>query len=348
MAIWLVRAGGHGEHENKFLEEGRIYLTWGRKICHDLSLFEDQKALYTFLPEACPDWKMGRIRTNSGQFWSFSHRMKSKDWIVMPSKFTATIHVGEITGDYTFVPKGPEPYFHYRKVKWIKTNIPRTNFDQDLLYSLGVPLTICQVKRNDAERRIRAMQPLNWQNSGITLDPTDITSDGTDETSSDSIDLEQIASDQIARLIISKFKGHDLERLVQAILDAQGLTTYHSPKGPDGGVDILAAPGLLGFDSPRILVQVKSQDSPLDRPALDQLVGTMQHVGADQGLLVCWGGFKRTVSAEEARLFFKVRLWDQAKLIEQLLKHYDNLDEDIKAELPLKRIWTVASVSDDD
>lgn len=28
MPIWLVRAGSHGEHEQKFVQEGRIYLTW--------------------------------------------------------------------------------------------------------------------------------------------------------------------------------------------------------------------------------------------------------------------------------------------------------------------------------
>ena len=28
MTIWLVRAGGHGEFEGKFLLERRIYVTW--------------------------------------------------------------------------------------------------------------------------------------------------------------------------------------------------------------------------------------------------------------------------------------------------------------------------------
>lgn len=104
----------------------------------------------------------------------------------------------------------------------------------------------------------------------------------------------------------------------------------------------MAAPNTLGFGHPRICVQVKSQATPLERPVLDQLVGTMQHVGAEQGLLVCWGGFKPTVIRELPRLFFKVRLWDQADLIEQFLAVYDKLDEDICAEIPLKRIWAVA------
>jgi len=135
---------------------------------------------------------------------------------------------------------------------------------------------------------------------------------------------------------------------VEAILGAQGFTTYRSSKGPDGGVDILAAPETLGFGHPRICVQVKSQSSALERPVLDQLVGTMQHVGADQGLLVCWGGFKSSIMKEVARLFFKVRLWDQNDLIQQFLSVYDKLDEDLQAEIPLKRIWTVAAQDSDD
>ncbi len=28
MALWLCRTGRHGEHEAKFLDDDRIYLTW--------------------------------------------------------------------------------------------------------------------------------------------------------------------------------------------------------------------------------------------------------------------------------------------------------------------------------
>jgi restriction system protein len=45
--------------------------------------------------------------------------------------------------------------------------------------------------------------------------------------------------------------------------------------------------------------------------------------------------------------FFRLRLWTQKELLEQLFLHYDQLDPDIKAELPLKRIWIVASQLDE-
>ena len=46
--------------------------------------------------------------------------------------------------------------------------------------------------------------------------------------------------------------------------------------------------------------------------------------------------------------FFRVRLWDQNDLIDQLLEHFDKLGEDLRAELPLKRVWTVASPDEEE
>ena len=341
MALWLNRSGKHCEHETKFLNEGRVYLTW-EGLEKDLGQLASRDELLTLLEEIYPNSKKNRRIQNSSQIWAFANRMSTGDWVCMPSK-QKTIHIGEITSDYTHNPNAQDPYHHYRTVNWLETDIPRTNFDQDLLHSLGAFSTICQIKRNDAEARIRAMKTNSWKSIGVKANPT---KEPTDEESADEFDLEQIARDQIARTIYAQYKGHGLESLVEAILQAQGFTTHHSNKGADGGIDILAAPGTLGFGTPRICVQVKSQASALERPVLDQLVGTMQHVGADQGLLVCWGGFKKTIIAELPRLFFKVRLWDQNDLIDQFLAEYDKLDEDfcrLRAEIPLKRVWTVAS-----
>ena len=50
----------------------------------------------------------------------------------------------------------------------------------------------------------------------------------------------------------------------------------------------------------------------------------------------------RVADKEKATQFFRVRLWDRDDLIEQLLDNYGKLDVGIRAELPLKRIWTIA------
>jgi restriction system protein len=67
----------------------------------------------------------------------------------------------------------------------------------------------------------------------------------------------------------------------------------------------------------------------------------MSNVGADQGLLVSWGGFKTSVDREAASQFFRVRLWDSDALVEQLLANYDKLPDDLRAEIPLQRVWAL-------
>ena len=234
---------------------------------------------------------------------------------------------------------------HYRTVEWIETDVPRTNFDQDLLNSFGAHLTICQIRRHDAESRVKDMANSGWKSSPPQVNLEEDLSDDVSERS-ESYDIERLAKDQLTRFLIQKFQGHDLARIIDAILQAKGYATFRSPPGPDKGVDILAAPGSLGFGSPRICVQVKSGDMPVDRPTLDQLLGTMQNFRAEHGLLVSWGGFKSSVLKEQANQFFKVRFWDSDLVIEELLNSYEKLDDDKKAEIPLKRVWSL-SLSDD-
>jgi restriction system protein len=155
------------------------------------------------------------------------------------------------------------------------------------------------------------------------------------------LNLQEYAQDQIRSYIGARFKGHDLTRVVTSLLKAQGYQPQMSPPGPDGGVDIIAGKGALGFDPPRLCVQVKSGATPVDVSALRELQGVMKNYGAEQGLFVSWSGFKESVYREACTLFFELRLWDADKLIDAIFENYDKLPEVIQAELPLKRIWAL-------
>lgn len=347
MALWLVRAGKYGEHEAKFIETSRVCLTWDGLENSDMSRLTSYEQIRQLVQQTYPDEPIRKIGNWSGQIWAFTLPMKPGDWIIMPRKNTPKIAIAEVQGSYKFDANADPLYRHYRQVKWLNTEIPRSAFDQDLLYSFGAFLTVCEIKRNDAEKRVRAMAQKSWQS--VTTMPKSVAKEVPDllavEDDAD-VDLEQLARDSIAKLIIQKFKGHGMARLVDAVLKAQGFTTYLSPEGPDKGIDILAAGGPFGFDSPRICVQVKSGDSPADRPEFTQLIGAMQSVNADQGLFVSWSDFKPTVYKEVPMKFFKVRLWNQNDLIEQILANYENLAQEIKAELPFKRIWTISTADE--
>jgi restriction system protein len=216
-------------------------------------------------------------------------------------------------------------------VKWLHTDLPRTAFEQDLLYSFGAFITVCQVRRNNVERRVEALL------SGKSTKP-----EKTQTAESEGvIDFEQTTIDQIREYVGQKYRGHDLSQLVNSLLKAQGYRTLMSPAGPDGGVDIIAGHGSMGFDSPRICVQVKSSDSPIEVGVLREFQAVMKNFGAEQGLLVSWGGFKSSVEREARQHFFEVRLWDADDLLKALLENYQHLPADVQADLPLKRIWAL-------
>lgn len=73
------------------------------------------------------------------------------------------------------------------------------------------------------------------------------------------------------------------------------------------------------------------------------MLGAVTRFGAQEGLFVSWSGFRTNVRKELAASFFRVRLWTQKDLLDALFANYDKLDEDLRAELPLKRIWTIAA-----
>lgn len=351
MELWLTRAGSHGEYEQKFLDEGRVYLTWGG-FSDNISGMASRQELIEALEQHNPDAKPKTLINASSQIWPFAKVMQHGDWVVLPSKKQPVVYIGRITGDYVHNPTGPDPYFHWRTVEWFGQEIPRSNFGQDLLYSFGAFMTICRIQRNNALARLQAMHKTGWQaeNTKSSLNQSaiasgnqneDVSNDETSET-----DLAEMANEQIVRLIEQKFKGHEFTRLVAAILKAQGYSVWQSPEGADGGADILASDGTMGFGDQRICVEVKSGTGTVDRPTVDKLLGAMTKFNARQGLFVAWGGFKQNVQKEMASSFFRLRLWSQDDLLEELFTVYDKLDDELKAQLPLKRVWTVVAADD--
>jgi len=338
MAVWLIRAGKNGEDEKAALEKGLAIVGWiEMPDSSDIASYDEMKLRQA---EYYPDWSPKAVMNRAAQFWAFTNKIQKGDIAVLPLKTRSMVALGKVTGKYEF-----RDGRHVRTVEWVRENIPRSDFGQDLLYSMGAFMTVCQIKRNDAEVRIKVMltgKPDPNLKGGVKPVPTD------EEIQTDEeglVDLEEQAFDQIRKMIQSKFKGHNLTRLVEAILNVQGYQTWRAPEGPDGGVDILAGHGAMGFEPPRICIQVKSGGIQNDI-AVRELEGVMSRMGADQGLFISWDGFNKTALGSNKELFFKVRLWDDKKLMSALLTNFDKMPEEIQAELPLKRIWVVVPEED--
>lgn len=332
MSLWMVRAGRFGEHERDALDNNLVTIGWNE--FSDLRQYKSREDLAKEYAKLFPYANKGAINNHVGQIWRFGHDIQKNDLVALPLKTQSAIAIGKIEGDYEFKQIAPEVN-HIRRVKWLKT-IPRSSFDQNILFSFGAFMAVCKIEREGAEQKVRKLLQLK------EADLEKITP-SSEEISEEEIDIEEYAKDQIIKYIGTKFKGQGLSRLVDAILKAQGYNTTISKPGPDGGVDILAAAGPLGFGSPKVCVQVKSSSSSVDVRIMRELQGVMNRIKADQGLLVSWGGFTDSAIKEARESFFTLRLWDQGNLIDEVFKYFDKFEDELKAELPLKRIWALVS-----
>lgn len=338
MAVWLVRAGSNGEDEASCLDSGMSII--GFREIGDLSGAATKEDFRAAVAAALPSDPKGRVVNFAAQLYGFVRLMEKGDIVALPRKRTGKIALGRVVGSYEYREVDGAPR-HTRKVDWLLPEVSRSVFGQDLLYSLGAFLTACRIKRNDAEGRIEKILA-GEPDPGLAA-ATDLDMDQAEATEAieEQVNLESEASDRIREFIEANFKGHELTRLIDEILRAEGYFTYMSPPGPDGGVDIMGRKGALGFEGQKLCVQVKSSTSPCDVTVFRGLQGTMQTFQADRGLLVSWGGFNKVVRVEARAHFYTIRLWDSQDVMEALYQNYDQLSDGLRAELPLKRIWTM-------
>jgi restriction system protein len=333
MTLWLVRAGKNGEGEELALEQGLAVIGWDD--LPDLSGVATRDEVAGLMTTEYSDANPNTIINWARQVWTFRAVIQKGDYVVLPLKRRAAIAIGRVAGPYQYRSDLGDVH-HVRSVKWLATDIPRSAVDQDLLYSLGAFLTVCRIQRNDAETRILALLEKKPSTETVALSAEE-------EIVTDALvapDFVEQARDQIRGFITRKFRTTALEHLIAALLEAQGYRTQLAPGGPDGGVDIIAGRGPMGFDSPRMCVQVKSGGKPLDVKVIRELQGVMNQFKADHGLLVAWNGFTRPAQKEARQLYFQIRLWDSDDVMDALFQHYDDqLSEEIRTELPLQRLW---------
>jgi restriction system protein len=336
MSLWVVRAGRHGDQEETAVQKHLVCHAWNELPDYSALTKDELRKLYE---EKYPRESEKQVISGLGQVWRFAHEIQKGDLVALPLKTQSAFEFGRITSDYRFEQVAPNVK-HIRYVEWLKNGtVQRSVFPQDILFSMSAAQTVFKVHRNEAENRVNEILALAPLVPTVSSENTEIEIDSIAD--SEAVDLERTAGDEILKFIQAEFKGHRLADLVAAVLRAQGYKTKVSPPGPDGGVDILAGSGPLGFDQPRFCVQVKSGTGTQGQATFNELRGVMSKFGSEQGLLVSWGGFTKNLNQDARNDFFKVRLWDQGEIVNAVLKNYEGLDDEIKAELPLKRIWVM-------
>ncbi|WP_339744174.1 restriction endonuclease [uncultured Maricaulis sp.] len=338
--VWMIRLGKYGENEPRALQDGKLATGWD--LSRELETCSSREEILAYLEPCYPSQKQGTIQNWAVQINQLKHQVEPNDLVVLPLKTSGEIAIGRVKGGFMMV-DGKHPG---REVIWLVTDLPRQAVKQDLLYSLGASQTICRISRNNAADRFAELAR-SRRDPGPSLArhmPTMNKGDaaeGEDAEVDVQLDLAEIARQQIEEHISANFAGHEFTHLIAAILEAQGYRTEVTLPGADRGIDIVAGKGALGFDSPRLVVQVKSGDIVGDQPTLQSLIGSVQDAHADQGLLVCWSGFKSTVRSRINELYFRIRLWGREEVLDELFDVFDDLSDEMKAKLRLQRMWAV-------
>lgn len=328
-----------GENDDFCLASNLSVVNWND--IGDLSLYPEWSDFKAFVRATYPELKDGAVTNYAGQLFAFAHRIEIGDLVVLPLKTVHQIAIGKVTGPYEFARDAEPNQRHRRAVTWKATDLPRTAVKQDLLYSLGAFMTICNVSRHDAVKRLESLMETGNDPGSDEANAVIPGTSGEDAGDGAPFDFVDVATTAITAAIAEEFAGHALAQLVAAILRAEGFYCDISPEGPDGGVDILAGFGPFGLQSPRLVVQVKSSAGQVGAAIVRELHGVIRTHNGDQGLLVAWGGINKEARLELANQRFNLRVWDAQNVVDLVTEHYLKFPQEIRDRLPLRQLWVV-------
>jgi transcriptional regulator with XRE-family HTH domain len=150
------------------------------------------------------------------------------------------------------------------------------------------------------------------------------------------IDLEVHAFRQIRDAIGAVFPGEALREVVTAILTARGYEAEPS----FGGLDFIATRRRGGGSSPPMYVFMRTERKA-DLATLQNFRRAADLCHAELGMLVCWDGFTPN-AASEARRVSWITLLDADGTTQAFLDEYEQLPEEMRARIPLKKVWVPA------
>lgn len=329
MKAWMIRAGRGGVYAGEWLERGIIGIGWDFGGA-DISAMgrEEIKAAYV---SAHPAESKQKVASSVGQVDRFAHSMVEGSTVVMYDPAERLYHIGVVDGPCLPVQE-PEAITYTRAVAWSET-APRDVLMQSSKNSLGGIQAIFAISEEVMADLMAAV------GTGLPSSPGGPVGDQADDSSSDDEVLTATFDNGIELIKdrVNQLDWEDMERLVAGMLKAMGYCARVTPKGPDGGRDVIASPDPLGLESPRIVAEVKHRKGAMGAPAVRSFIGGLR--AGDRGLYVSTGGFTKDARLEADRATVPVRLLDLDAFVRHYVEVYDAADDETRSILPLTRIW---------
>ena len=343
--VWMVRAGEKGIYIEDFIGKKIIAIGWSE--LGELPKQIDYERLKELLKNHYPEQKDGWYNQCTSQIWKFVYEFEIGDRIVTYDPGLRIYYIGEITSNYYF--DKTEDFPHTIDVKWKDQVIERDSLKVQTKNSLGSTLTIFNISNeiwNELEG-LASKKPLMTP-FGEVVNPSD---EGIEETlmlaykelKGEKSELDRIKEDIISSStefindILSDLSWQEAELLVAGVIETLGYKTRMTSRGSDLGSDIFASPDGLGMVDPRIKIEVKKRKDKTGADTIRNFIGGMRHV--ERGIFVSFSGFTKEAQYESERANFPLTLIDANMLIGLITENYESLKPEIKALVPLKKIY---------
>jgi len=324
MATWMVRATEENVPVDAFVEKGAIGLRWSgvRNLGEVTTLAALQALVDAEYPQAPP----GERHAIAEQLYALRVEMKVGDGVLTYDRQRREVVAGVVTGDYLYNLRlfGGAP--HTRIVQW-QGRVHRGDLSADARLKLGQVRTLFMVRdsvwQEVCEARDGTLSPVR-SFDGELLELARVEAEQR---------MRDLLADRVEALLPS-----ELERLVMGLLEATGLHCNGATTGTGATRCLLASPGGLGLDEPRVRVHIdERRRSALD--VADARAFALSLKPGERGLLVCVGGFSLEARRDVERATAPVTMVDLDLLVVLVLRHYDALRADVASLLPLVRLY---------
>ncbi len=306
---WVVRLGEGG----KYVEDGRegkyIAIGWGD--LGDLSWLtrkeETPDNLKKIYKEKYKEESEAQVSIGHGQIWSFVTAMTTGDIILVP--YLRKVLIGKVSGPYIYRENWGDrcPYPHRRMVKWI-TEVGRDDLSQRLKASIGAWQTVFNLDNYARE--------IDYLITGEKIEK----------------EKKEVTGEKLINAVKEKlFDLHpqEFEKFITHLLNVIGFEAATTRYVSDKGVDVVGTLNPDGLANIILRVQVKRSKSNISATEVRDIRGTLAH--GEHGAIVTLSSFTKQAH-EEAQAPGKppIALIEGDCLVDLILKHYDELDNEYK------------------
>jgi restriction system protein len=316
-SMWMVRAGGGAYAVEDFKSKGVVAIGWADNST-DWTKFANRDAIRQQIAKEHPENTDTQWLVAARQIERFLREFQIGDRVVTYDPSTRQYLLGTIKSEPRFDASVIEGLQTVRTVIWAEKQVERDDLSVSTRNSLGAISTLFRVP--DA-----AAQEIEAKLMGRAA-PIPQVSDPIEDESGLLKDV-QARSIEFIKDRISRLDWDEVQELIAGLLRAMGYKPRVSPVGADRGKDIVASPDGFGFESPRIVVEVKHRKGAMGSQEIRSFLGGRHK--DDKGLYVSTGGFTKDALYEAERSSIPLTLMDADDLALAITEYYDKLGRQV-------------------